>query len=104
MRRSIMFLVMVLLAMAPVLADDGDDDKGKASVSCSMKFTTKGWSAFYKTAKGTGTVTCDNGQSAEVTIKLKGGGLTVGKSKIDDGTGAFSAVHDIGEERGERHL
>lgn len=98
MRRNVLFLLVILLAMAPVLAHDDDEDEGeKATVSCSMKFATKGWSAFYKTAKGTGTVTCDNGQSAEVTLKIKGGGLTVGKSQIDEGTGAFSAVHDIGE-------
>ncbi len=96
MRLSSLFLVMALLVMTPVLAHD-DEDGEKTNISCSMKFTLKGWSAFYKTAKGTGTVTCDNGQSAEVAIKTKGGGLTVGKSEIADGTGSFSEVHDISE-------
>ncbi len=96
MRLSLLFLVMALLAMTPALAHD-DEDGEKTDIDCSMTFTLKGWSAFYKTAKGTGTVTCANGQSAEVTIKVKGGGLTVGKSEIADGTGSFSEVHDISE-------
>ena len=57
----------------------------------------KGWSAFYKTASGTGTVKCDNGQSAHVKLSAKGGGLTVGKSSIEEGHGEFSAVAGIGE-------
>ena len=39
-----------------------------------MTFSMKGWSAFYKTSKGEGTITCDNGESAAVTLKLTGGG------------------------------
>jgi hypothetical protein len=56
-----------------------------------------GWSAFYKTASGTGTVTCDNGQKMNVTVDAKGGGLAFGKSKIDNGVGEFSGVKDIKE-------
>ena len=56
-----------------------------------------GWSAFYKTAKGQGTISCNNGQSMRVTIKAKGGGITFGKSKIEDGKGEFSGVDDISE-------
>src|SRR5579859_1114750 len=33
---------------------------------CQMRFTLKGWSAFYKTASGSGALTCDNGQKAKV--------------------------------------
>ena len=68
-----------------------------ATTVCEIKFTLKGWSAFYKTAKGTGSITCDNGQKARVTIEAKGGGLTAGKSQIRDGSGKFSAVADISE-------
>jgi hypothetical protein len=62
-----------------------------------MKFTMKGWSAFYKTASGTGTVTCSNGASARVKLRAKGGGLTVGKSTIEDGHGEFSSISSIDE-------
>jgi hypothetical protein len=60
-------------------------------------FPDGGWSAFYKTASGTGTVTCDNGQKMNVTVDAKGGGLAFGKSKIDNGVGEFSGVKDIKE-------
>lgn len=70
---------------------------GAAMTKCTMRFDLKGWSAFYKTASGSGTVSCDNGQSAAVSIKATGGGLTVGKSKIKNGHGTFSEVSSIGE-------
>jgi len=64
---------------------------------CSMKFSLSGWSAFYQTAKGSGTITCDDGKSAAVFLQTKGGGLTFGKSKIANGTGTFSPVDSIRE-------
>jgi hypothetical protein len=56
-----------------------------------MNFQMSGWSAFYKTANGTGTVHCSNGQSMHVKLRARGGGLTVGKSTITDGKGEFSS-------------
>jgi len=64
-------------------------------VSCKMRFQLSGWSVFYKTAKGTGTVTCDNGQSMHVRLRAKGGGLTFGKTRVDDGIGKFTGVNSI---------
>ena len=69
----------------------------KADTKCQMTFELKGWSAFYKTAKGSGTIKCDNGQTASVSIKTTGGGLTFGKSEIVGGTGKFSDVASINE-------
>ncbi len=66
-------------------------------IDCEMRFTMSSWSAFYKTARGNGTITCSNGQSMAVKLRAKGGGLTVGKSTIDDGRGEFSGVHSINE-------
>jgi hypothetical protein len=57
----------------------------------------KGWSAFYKRAKGRGVIVCDNGQHRNVRISVRGGGLTFGRSQITDGAGMFSEVHDISE-------
>ncbi|MDQ2703076.1 MAG: hypothetical protein M3Y70_09790 [Pseudomonadota bacterium] len=68
-----------------------------AEVDCKMTYDLAGWSVFYKTASGEGVVTCDNGQRLAVKISAKGGGLTFGKSKIEDGTGEFSGIHDIKE-------
>lgn len=69
----------------------------EANVGCSLTFTMKGWSAFYKTSSGSGTIKCSNGQSMNVKLSAKGGGLTVGKSTIEDGHGEFSAVENISE-------
>ena len=68
-----------------------------ADVKCTMTFTMKGWSAFYKTASGTGTVTCSNGATRKVKLRAKGGGLTVGKSTIEEGHGEFSSVANVDE-------
>ena len=66
-------------------------------VKCTMDFTMSGWSAFYKAANGTGTVHCDNGQTLKVKLRARGGGLTVGKSTIDEGKGEFSGVKTIND-------
>jgi hypothetical protein len=68
-----------------------------ATVKCQMKFSMKGWSALYKRASGAGMVTCSNGQTATVKLEARGGGLTAGKSSIENGHGEFSAVKDIEE-------
>jgi hypothetical protein len=60
----------------------------------------KGWSLLYKTASGTGTITCDNGQTMKVAVSAKGGGLSVGKQTIEGGKGDFSDVSDIKETLG----
>ena len=75
---------------------------------CEMRFSLKGWSAIYKTAEGTGVITCDNGQKANVAVRAKGGGLTFGKSEMKDVTGKFTEVDDIsklfgGYAQGEAH-
>ena len=81
-------VLALLLAATPAIARD---------VSCRLDFDMAGWSAFYKTASGTGRVSCDNGQSMAVSISAKGGGLTVGKSEIRGGRGEFSGVRSINE-------
>jgi hypothetical protein len=83
-------LAFLLLAAAPAAAAE------KTTV-CTMDFTLKGWSAGYETAKGEGTISCDNGQTARVRLHLVGGGLIAGKSAVRDGHGKFTEVADIGE-------
>lgn len=91
MRKSILALaVLIALPASTAWADS-------ATVKCSLAFTMSGWSAFYKRSDGTGTVTCSNGQSMKVKLSARGGGLTVGKSTIDEGHGEFSAVHSMDE-------
>ena len=72
-------------------------DKAPATAKCNMKFNLKGWSVFYKTAEGSGRVTCNNGETANVKINITGGGLTFGKMDILDGNGVFSEVVQIDE-------
>lgn len=75
-----------LLLGTPARADD---------ISCKMNFQLSGWSVFYKTAKGTGTIHCSNGQTLRVKLRAKGGGLTFGKTKISNGIGKFSGVNSV---------
>jgi hypothetical protein len=89
MRSIILSCSLLLLAAAP--------EAQSAEADCKMSFQLKGWSAFYKTAKGSGTVRCNNGQTMRVTLVAKGGGITFGKSSITDGRGEFSGIDNISE-------
>ncbi|HET9863219.1 MAG TPA: hypothetical protein VFP37_07230 [Steroidobacteraceae bacterium] len=68
-----------------------------ADLDCKLRFTLSGWSAFYKRADGSGTITCSNGQSMQVKLQARGGGLSVGKSTIRSGVGEFAGVHNIND-------
>ena len=87
-------LVATILVLGAALALPGTAS-AEATVKCRMSFKISGWSVFYKSSNGTGTIKCSNGQSMAVKLKARGGGLTVGKSTIDNGQGDFSAVNDI---------
>ncbi|HVR96836.1 MAG TPA: hypothetical protein VMW27_09490 [Thermoanaerobaculia bacterium] len=83
-------LLFSLTAVTPAGAAAG-------TTICRMDYTLKGWSAFYKRSLGSGTITCDNGQTAKAKLSVTGGGLTAGKSEIRDGNGQFTEVADIRE-------
>ena len=67
----------------------------EADLDCKLKFSLTGWSLIYKHAEGSGVVTCANGKSMPVKVEAHGGGITVGKSHIDNGTGKFTDVRKI---------
>ena len=90
---STIALATLVLAAASVVPFVRAEDK--KLLDCSMDFSLKGWSAFYKTSKGEGTVKCTNGQTLAVTVKSDGGGLSFGKSDLKNGTGKFSGVTNI---------
>jgi hypothetical protein len=90
---GILGALALLLIPAWTAADEGES----GMIECEMKFTLKGWSIFYKTASGSGSVTCANGQKAEVSITVKGGGITFGKYSIEDGFGRFNDLKGIDE-------
>ena len=87
--------LLVSCLLAAMFAMAAPAAKASGPVDCKLHFNMSGWSAFYKTLSGTGTVNCDNGQRLAVSIRSKGGGLTFGKSRIDNGVGEFSGVRDI---------
>jgi len=100
---SLMVLSFVLLSAgvptSPLAAkkqaqEHNNNDK---LVECTMNFDLKSWSALYKSSKGDGTIHCDNGQTAKVLIKAKGGGITFGKSEVINGTGNFTGVRRMNE-------
>jgi hypothetical protein len=86
---------LIALCCAALFAVASSSAFASGPITCKLSFNLSGWSLFYKTASGTGVVNCDNGQSTPVHIRAKGGGLTVGKSKIENGTGEFSGVYNI---------
>jgi hypothetical protein len=94
--RTIVGRLGVLSAAVAIFAGNAPALAG-SKVDCEMTFNLKGWSAVYKTAKGSGTITCDNGQSFAVGIKVTGGGITFGKTEITNGKGKFSEVSDVNE-------
>lgn len=89
-------LALAALALFCAAAADAADKKEQKETRCRLVFRLQGWSALYETASGSGTITCDNGQSRAVRIETKGGGLTAGKYRLR-GSGRFSAVPDISE-------
>ena len=66
-------------------------------MDCEMRFNLTGWSAIYKHAEGSGMITCSNGKSYPVNIVAHGGGLTVGKYKVENGKGKFSDVSSVSD-------
>lgn len=88
------FALTVALALCAFLAAVPAE---AAEIDCKLRFEMSGWSVFYKRSSGSGTIRCDNGQTLRVTLEARGGGITFGKSKIRDGVGAFSGVHDISD-------
>jgi hypothetical protein len=78
-------IATLILSAVSTVAQAGD-------TKCTMTFKMSGWSAFYKQANGTGHIKCSNGQSMNVKLRARGGGLTVGKSTITDGKGEFTGI------------
>lgn len=86
-------LSTIVLCTAALLASA----QAQALTRCTLHYAMSGGGAFYKHSTGEGSIRCDNGQTLAVRIESKGGGLTFGHSKITDGVGKFSPVHDIRE-------
>lgn len=83
-----------IVSLAAVLIGLGASRARADGLKCTMSFTMKGWSAFYQTATGRGTIRCSDGRSMRVRLAAKGGGVTIGKS-VESGHGEFSPVAGI---------
>lgn len=95
LKMGILVLMSGILLSSPLLAKKEETQNEKTK--CHLQFSLKSWSAFYKSGKGEGTITCDNGQKSDVKIRAHGGGVTFGKSKIVNGNGSFTKVENIEE-------
>jgi hypothetical protein len=95
MKQGLVPVLGAAVAIALAAAAPRPAAAAEADLDCKLKFSLTGWSIIYKHAEGHGVVTCANGQSMRVKIQSKGGGLTAGKSHIDNGTGRFTDVHRI---------
>jgi hypothetical protein len=91
---------MVLAAVIAASCWSGEA-AAEGKIDCKLKFNLRGWSALYKHAEGAGVVSCNNGRAFDVNIVAVGGGLTVGKYRVDNGTGKFSEVNSVDELLGD---
>lgn len=78
----------VLLLAAPAQAE---------MIKCRLKYDLEGWSFIYKYGRGSGKITCSNGQTAGVRITTNGGGATLGTEKVIGGKGVFSQVQKLSD-------
>lgn len=88
---------LALTAVALLGTQLAQAQEPRPDLECKLHFSLSGWSAVYSSAKGTGMVTCKDGTTLPVTITAKGGGITAGRTHIDNGTGRFTHVHNIDE-------
>ena len=94
-RRKLALLLGVALASAGGLAISGTAAAAQPDLDCQLTFSLTGWSAIYEHADGNGRVTCANGKSMPMHIRVRGGGLTAGKWHINDGKGKFTDVYKM---------
>ena len=89
MKQKIMGLALSSLFLLPFSSAQAEE--------CSLTYSMKGWSAFYKSYKGTGVISCPSGQRANVNVSLRAGGFTFGASEITDGKGIIQGVTNIND-------
>lgn len=92
MLKSMTMAVLAAAVLTGIGAPRADAQVGH--LKCTLNFTMKGWSLFYRRASGRGTIRCADGRSMDVRLFAEGGGLTVGKS-VESGFGDFSDVSSI---------
>ena len=86
---------LIAAAAMLALAASTAQAAGTAKLDCKLDFKMKGWSALVEVADGTGTVSCADGTSLPVKVRLRGAGATLGRSQVDNGVGKFTDVLKI---------
>lgn len=99
--RTLAVLMGAALVGGAGFAIAGTASAAQPDLDCKLTFSLKGWSAIYQHADGNGRITCANGQSIPVHIRVRGGGLTAGKWRINDGQGKFTDVYKIDDVLGD---
>ena len=99
--RRLAVLISAALLGAAGFAVAGTASAAQPDLDCKLTFSLKGWSAIYKHADGSGRITCANGESMPVHIRIRGGGLTAGKWQINDGKGKFTDVYKMSDVLGD---
>jgi hypothetical protein len=90
-------LMLSVLLAALLLLPASAVSQTNTSTTCRMTYNLRAWSLGLKSATGEGSISCDNGQTADVRIRAKGAGLSAGKYEIREGHGKFSPVSDVRE-------
>ena len=80
---------------APAAAGDNPSISQTAPLECKITFKIKVHAELLETGKGTGTITCDGGQTVPVIVTSAGSWIAVHKSRWIEGEGAFSKVDDL---------
>lgn len=80
------------LVVLVALTARAEDEKPQSKIKCEMEFSMKGWAALYRTASGSGTITCSNGETIDVELESRGFGLAAGEAEVSDARGVFSPV------------
>jgi len=93
--RNTLVMTLALAAAALLGAHQAMAQDERADLGCKLSFSLHGWSAVYSQAEGKGVVTCKDGSSLPVLISAKGGGITAGRTLVDNGTGKFTHVRTI---------
>lgn len=84
---SLVVLVAILRASAaPAVAQ---------TTLCRLTYALAGWSTHFNESAGTGTIVCDNGQRATVSVAAHSPKLPSGTGAVTDGRATFSPVLDI---------
>ncbi|MDO8527883.1 MAG: hypothetical protein Q7T03_09380 [Deltaproteobacteria bacterium] len=87
MKKIFWLILGILVITSPAFAEP--------STQCTLKFDMTTRPMFFTRGKGTGTITCDSGETANIIVRAYGGWVTLFQKKGIDGNGTFSKVEDI---------